>query len=211
MIIKDIYRYPYVSGGSVADRMMKVIIPAFLLLGAAMAFMFISMGEDSAANRNAVHKVTSFKTEMSVLAVFVIFLADVVFISIAGIIQSRRRMRNFTVWVNCGEKLYNIRAEVPRGRVNAPAASMNRIVYAQQRAVIFLNDSEFLEFLTDGGEENGNFTVTDADGVRILKTGKKGIKIQFKNGIKTFVYSEINDYASLKGLIEKNQDKTGGK
>ena len=75
----------------------------------------------------------------------------------------------------------------------------------------FLNDGEFLELLTDGGEENGNFTVTDSDGVRILKTGKKGIKIQFKNGIKIFVYSEINDYGSLKSLIEKNQDKTGGK
>ena len=32
---------------------------------------------------------------------------------------------------------------------------------------------------------------------------KKGIKIQFKNGIKKFVYSEINDYGSLKSLIEK--------
>ena len=120
-------------------------------------------------------------------------------------------MRNFTVWVNCGEKLYNISAKVPRGRTNASPAVMNNIISAQQRAVNFLNDGEFLELLTDGGEENGNFTVTDADGVRILKTGKKGIKIQFKNGIKTFVYSEINDYASLKSLIEKNQDKTGGK
>ena len=92
--------------------MLGHVLIVFAALAVVMVKLFLCIGADSARNRDAVRKVTSPETEQWVLIVLLVFVAAVIYLSVAGFLLSRKVRRQFTAWVYNGEKLY-----VPEGIV----------------------------------------------------------------------------------------------
>lgn len=197
----QVFNYPFVSRGKISRRILAGMLSALLLLMLSMIPVFIFMEKDSEANRDAVRKVTSQQTEISVIAVFVVFLLCTVFISIVCIKESRKLMRNFAGWAYYKGTLYNITAAVPRSHSNTSGRGMRNIVNAQDNALTFLNDKYTLKKLLDGELENKRILVSEVRELTILKESKDHIKILLQNGRKIIIYKDITDYDTLMGII----------
>ncbi|MGN0594944.1 MAG: hypothetical protein ACI4I6_07285 [Hominimerdicola sp.] len=201
----QIFKYPPVSRSEIGKRVLVRMIPALLLLVLSMVPMFIFMAKDSEANRNAVRKVSSQETEMSVIAVFILFLLCVVYISIVAIKESRKLMRNFTVWAYYKKTLYNITAVVPRSHANTSRRGMRRIMKAQDSAMDFFNDHYTLKKLLDGEIKNKRILVCEVIELTLLKENKNGVKVLLPNGRKLTIYKDLTDYDIFMDVIHSIQ------
>ena len=131
-----LFQYPPASRSEIGKGVLVRMIPALLVLILSTIPLFIFIGKDSAANRDAVRKVTSQETEMAAAAVFIVFLLCVVYISIAAIKASAKHMRNFTCYAYYKGTLYSIGAAVPHSHSNTSNHGMRSIMKAQDDAFI---------------------------------------------------------------------------
>ena len=69
-----LFQYPPASRSEIGKGVLVRMIPALLVLILSTIPLFIFIGKDSAANRDAVRKVTSQETEVAAAAVFIVFL-----------------------------------------------------------------------------------------------------------------------------------------
>lgn len=106
----EIYQPPQADRNKIAGKMLGHILIVFAALAVVMVKLFLCIGADSARNRDAVRKVTSPETEQWALIVFLVFVAAVIYLSVAGFLLSRKVRRQFTAWVYNGEKLYVVTA-----------------------------------------------------------------------------------------------------
>ena len=109
----EIYQPPQADRNKIAGKMLGHILIVFAALAVVMVKLFLCIGADSARNRDAVRKVTSPETEQWALIVLLVFVAAVIYLSVAGFLLSRKVRRQFTAWVYNGEKLYVVTAKVP--------------------------------------------------------------------------------------------------
>lgn len=109
----EIYQPPQADRNKIAGKMLGHILIVFAALAVVMVKLFLCIGADSARNRDAVRKVTSPETEQWALIVLLVFVAAVIYLSVAGFLFSRKVRRQFTAWVYNGEKLYVVTAKVP--------------------------------------------------------------------------------------------------
>ncbi len=177
------------------------MIPALLLLMLSMVPLFVFIGNDSQANRDTVRKVTSQETEISAIAVFIVFLLCVVYISIVGIKESGKFMRNFTGWAYYKGTLYNITAVVPRSHSNTSSRGMRRIMNSQDGAMDFLNDHYTLKKLLDGEIGNKRILVYEVRELTLLRENKNGVKVLLPEGRKLMIYKNMTDYETLMSII----------
>ena len=109
----EIYQPPQADRNKIAGKMLGHVLIVFAALAVVMVKLFLCIGADSARNRDAVRKVTSPETEQWALIVLLVFVAAVIYLSVAGFLLSRKVRRQFTAWVYNGEKLYVVTAKVP--------------------------------------------------------------------------------------------------
>lgn len=196
-----IFQYPFISKNETAKRILVRMIPALLLLMLSMVSLFVFIGKDSEANRDAVRKVTSQETEISAVGVFIAFLLCVIYIGTVGIKESAEYMRNFTAWAYYRGTLYNITAVVPRSHANTSNRGMRRIMKAQDGAMDFLNDRYTLKKLLDGEIGNKRILVCEVRKPILLKEKKNGSKVLLPDGRKLMIYKNMTDYDTLMGII----------
>ncbi|MBS7205568.1 MAG: hypothetical protein KH048_04755 [Ruminococcus bicirculans] len=177
------------------------MIPALLVLILSTIPLFIFIGKDSAANRDAVRKVTSQETEVAAAAVFIVFLLCVVYISIAATKASAKHMRNFTCYAYYKGTLYSIGAAVPHSHSNTSNHGMRSIMKAQDDAMGFLSDHYTLKKLLDGEIENSRILVYEVKELTLLKENKNGMKVLLPNGRKQTIYKDMIDYDTLRDII----------
>ncbi|MGN0613541.1 MAG: hypothetical protein ACI4JB_06525 [Porcipelethomonas sp.] len=197
----QVFRYPFVSRNEAAKKVLVRMIPALLLLMLSMVPLFFFIGKDSEENRDTVIKSTSLAAEISAAAVFTMFLLCVVFISMVGIKESGRFMRNFTGWAYYKGVLYNVTAVVPRSHSDTSSRGMRRIVNAQDGAMDFLNDHYTLKKILDGGVENKRILVCKVRELTLLKENRNGVKVLLPDGRKQMIYKNITDYDTLMSII----------
>ncbi len=197
----QIFKYPFVSRSEIGKKVLVRMIPALLLLMLSMVPLFVFIGNDSQANRDTVRKVTSQETEISAIAVFIVFLLCVVYISIVGIKESGKFMRNFTGWAYYKGTLYNITAVVPRSHSNTSSRGMRRIMNSQDGAMDFLNDHYTLKKLLDGDIENKRILVCEVRELTLLRENKNGVKVLLPDGRKLMIYKNMTDYETLMSII----------
>ncbi|MGN0621225.1 MAG: hypothetical protein ACI4I9_05095 [Porcipelethomonas sp.] len=193
-----IFRYPFVSGDETAKKVLRGMIPALLLLMFSTVPLFVFIGRDSEASRDAVHKITSPETRASVIAVFAAFLLCIVYISFLGIKESVKKRRDFVRWVFYRGRLFYVAAAVPTGRTGS---RFGRIMKTQNAASAFLNDSDTLKKLLDGGIQNRRMIIYEAEDPVILRENKKGAKIRLAGGKKALIGRDITDYDQLMSIV----------
>ncbi|MFR1995600.1 hypothetical protein [Ruminococcus sp.] len=131
----EIYQPPQADRNKIAGKMLGHILIVFAALAVVMVKLFLCIGADSARNRDAVRKVTSPETEQWVLIMLLVFVAAVIYLSVAGFLLSRKVRRQFTAWVYNGEKLYVVTAKVPSaGRYSSPRR-VSSVFQIQERAL----------------------------------------------------------------------------
>lgn len=196
-----LFQYPPTSRSEIGKGVLVRMIPALLVLILSTIPLFIFIGKDSAANRDAVRKVTSQETEVAAAAVFIVFLLCVVYISIAAIKASAKHMRNFTCYAYYKGTLYSIGAAVPHSPSNTSNHGMRSIMKAQDDAMGFLSDHYTLKKLLDGEIENSRILVYEVKELTLLKENKNGMKVLLPNGRKQTIYKDMIDYDTLRDII----------
>lgn len=196
-----LFQYPPASRSEIGKSVLVRMIPALLVLILSTIPLFIFIGKDSAANRDAVRKVTSQETEMAAAAVFIVFLLCVVYISIAAAKASAKHMRHFTCYAYYKGTLYSIGAAVPHSHSNTSNHGMRSIMKAQDDAMGFLSDHYTLKKLLDGEIENSRILVYEVKELTLLKENKNGMKVLLPNGRKQTIYKDMIDYDTLGDII----------
>lgn len=179
-----LFQYPPASRSEIGKGVLVRMIPALLVLILSTIPLFIFIGKDSAANRDAVKKVTSQETEVAAAAVFIVFLLCVVYISIAAAKASAKHMRHFTCYAYYKGTLYSIGAAVPHSHSNTSNHGMRSIMKAQDDAMGFLSDHYTLKKLLNGEIENSRILVYEVKELTLLKENKNGMKVLLPNGRK---------------------------
>ena len=162
-----LFQYPPASRSEIGKGVLVRMIPALLVLILSTIPLFIFIGKDSAANRDAVRKVTSQETEMAAAAVFIVFLLCVVYISIAAIKASAKHMRHFTCYAYYKGTLYSIGAAVPHSHSNTSNHGIGAAIalrLAKDGYNIALNDISEAMF-----EDNDIMDKIKAEGVECEK------------------------------------------
>ena len=144
-----------------------------------MVKLFLCIGADSARNRDAVRKVTSPETEQWVLIMLLVFVAAVIYLSVAGFLLSRKVRRQFTAWVYNGEKLYVVTAKVPSaGRYSSPRR-VSSVFQIQERALEILHDPRMLVSLIESTVSEPLFRVTPVTEVRRIRQREQEVIVYF--------------------------------
>ena len=165
----EIYQPPQADRNKIAGKMLGHILIVFAALAVVMVKLFLCIGADSARNRDAVRKVTSPETEQWALIVLLVFVAAVIYLSVAGFLLSRKVRRQFTAWVYNGEKLYVVTAKVPSaGRYSSPRR-VSSVFQIQERALEILHDPRMLVSLIEGTVSEPLFRVTPVTEVRRIR------------------------------------------
>ena len=95
----EVFQPPRITREETAYKMLFHVFAAFAALAVSMAGLFYSMAGDSRKNRDALHKVTSPETELWAIIVFAVFVLAAVYLSVAGVVLSRRVRGQFVRWV----------------------------------------------------------------------------------------------------------------
>ena len=175
----EIYQPPQADRNKIAGKMLGHILIAFAALAVVMVKLFLCIGADSARNRDAVRKVTSPETEQWALIVLLVFVAAVIYLSVAGFLLSRKVRRQFTAWVYNGEKLYVVTAKVPSaGRYSSPRR-VSSVFQIQERALEILHDPRMLVRLIEGTVSEPLFHVTPVTEVRRIRQREQEVIVYF--------------------------------
>ncbi|WP_317336751.1 hypothetical protein [uncultured Ruminococcus sp.] len=194
----EVFSAPQISREVVAKKMLKHVGIAFAALAAVMIPLFMSISKDSAANRNAVRKVTSETTELWTVIVFLVVLAAVVYLSVMGIFLSRKIRKQFSNWVYYKGTLYLVSASVPAARGNANGSQVRRIMKIQDKALAVLRDTYTLSRILDGEEKHSRIHAIPVTDVSRMEQKKNGVKVRFDR------YSAVisNQTEGYKRLVE---------
>ena len=169
----EIYQPPQADRNKIAGKMLGHILIVFAALAVVMVKLFLCIGADSARNRDAVRKVTSPETEL------LVFVAAVIYLSVAGFLFSRKVRRQFTAWVYNGEKLYVVTAKVPSaGRYSSPRR-VSSVFQIQERALEILHDPRMLVSLIEGTVSEPLFRVTPVTEVRRIRQREQEVIVYF--------------------------------
>ena len=175
----EIYQPPQAHRNKIAGKMLGHILIVFAALAVVMVKLFLCIGADSARNRDAVRKVTSPETEQWALIVLLVFVAAVIYLSVAGFLLSRKVRRQFTAWVYNGEKLYVVTAKVPSaGRYSSPRR-VSSVFQIQERALEILHDPRMLVSLIEGTVSEPLFHVTPVTEVRRIRQREQEVIVYF--------------------------------
>ena len=102
----ETFQPPRVTWKETAQKILCYVLVAFAALAVSIIGLFYYMAGDSRRNWGALHKVTSPETELWLIIVFIVFVLAVVYLSVAGIVLSRRMRGQFVRWVKQDGKLY---------------------------------------------------------------------------------------------------------
>lgn len=175
----EIYQPTQADRNKIAGKMLGHVLIVFAALAVVMVKLFLCIGADSARNRDAVRKVTSPETEQWALIVFLVFVAAVIYLSVAGFLLSRKVRRQFTAWVYNGEKLYVVTAKVPSaGRYSSPRR-VSGVFQIQERALEILHDPRMLVSLIEGTVSEPLFHVTPVTEVRRIRQREQEVIVYF--------------------------------
>ena len=175
----EIYQPPQADRNKSAGKMLGHVLIVFAALAVVMVKLFLCIGADSARNRDAVRKVTSPETEQWALIVLLVFVAAVIYLSVAGFLLSRKVRRQFTAWVYNGEKLYVVTAKVPSaGRYSSPRR-VSSVFQIQERALEILHDPRMLVSLIEGTVSEPLFHVTPVTEVRRIRQREQEVIVCF--------------------------------
>lgn len=175
----EIYQPPQADRNKIAGKMLGHVLIVFAALAVVMVKLFLCIGADSARNRDAVRKVTSPETEQWALIVLLVFVAAVIYLSVAGFLLSRKVRRQFTAWVYNEEKLYVVTARVPSaGRYSSPRR-VSSVFQIQERALEILHDPRMLVSLIEGTVSEPLFHVTPVTEVRRIRQREQEVIVYF--------------------------------
>lgn len=191
-----IYKYPFISRDEIAKKLLRCSLPVFLLLLLSMVPLFKFMAADSDKNRDAITKITSQETELSLLLVFAVFLFSIVYISVVGIRLSNQTRRSLEIWVSFRGSVYYIKANSPRGTIASSPQRFNSVISSQDSAMCFLGDEGKIRELLTSGQTPCGITLLCAEGAKISKKKDHSV-IYFENGRKVKLYKDIIDYDTL--------------
>lgn len=171
----EIYQPPQADRNKIAGKMLGHVLIVFAALAVVMVKLFLCIGADSARNRDAVRKVTSPETEQWALIMLLVFVAAVIYLSVAGFLLSRKVRRQFTAWVYNGEKLYVVTAKVPSaGRYSSPRR-VSSVFQIQERALEILHVVSLIE----GTVSEPLFRVTPVTEVRRIRQREQEVIVYF--------------------------------
>ncbi len=193
----EIFRYPLVTRGDIAKKVLLFSVSAFVLLLLLTVPLFIFMGRDSEKNRDAVRKVTSQETELSLLFVLAVLVLCMVCVVVYSIKLSRRIKRNYERWVSFKGTVYYVKADVPVGRSLSTPQRFNKVMQAQDATLSFLKDKENMRELLQSSTKPSFVTVLCAENAVISKECGRYAVIRFENGRKIKLYKDIIDYNIL--------------
>lgn len=191
-----IYKYPFISREKIAKKLLRYSLPVFVLLLLSMIPLFVFIAADSVRNRDAVTRITSQETELSLLLVFAVFLFSIVYISVVGIILSNQTRRNLERWVSFRGSVYYIKANAPRGTIASGPQRFNSVISSQNSAMGFLGDEGKIRELLTSVQTPRGITLLCADRAKISKKKNCSV-IRFENGRKVKLYKDIIDYDIL--------------
>ena len=199
----QIFKYPFVTREYIAKKVLLFSVPTFLVLLLSTVPLFIFMGRDSERNRDAVRKVTSTETELSLLFVVAVLVLCMVFVIVFSLKQSHRIKRNFERWVSFRGKLYYVKADVPAGRSLSTPQRFNKVMQVQDCTLSFLENEENMRELLQREPKPSFTTVLSAENAVISKENGKYCVIRFENGRKIKLYKDIIDYNILKEYLRR--------
>ena len=137
----EVFQPPRITREETAYKMLFHVFAAFAALAVSMAGLFYSMAGDSRKNRDALHKVTSPETELWAIIVFAVFVLAAVYLSVAGVVLSRRVRGQFVRWVKKGGKLYFVSASASNVRASGSSRRISSSLKLQDASLNVLNDS----------------------------------------------------------------------
>ena len=146
----EVFQPPRITREETAYKMLFHVFAAFAALAVSMAGLFYSMAGDSRKNRDALHKVTSPETELWAIIVFAVFVLAAVYLSVAGVVLSRRVRGQFVRWVKKGGKLYFVSASASNVRASGSSRRISSSLKLQDASLNVLNDSGALEDILNG-------------------------------------------------------------
>ncbi|MBQ8298049.1 MAG: hypothetical protein IJX77_09740 [Ruminococcus sp.] len=194
-----IFAYPAESTNTRFKRVLLKVLPAVLIqLFSAVPLGYFMM-QDSMRNRDAVRKVTSPETEISLLIVFAVFLLCVLYLSIIGIRESSALKRRFTSWVRYKGSLHIVTADFPKPYNQRRAA---RTIKAQEERLKIFRDEYYLRQLLDGEVRSSWLACYEIVRILEIKKTKKYTRIRLENGMQFTVYSYIEGYQELVGMLD---------
>ena len=136
----EVFQPPRITREETAYKMLFHVFAAFAALAVSMAGLFYSMAGDSRKNRDALHKVTSPETELWAIIVFAVFVLAAVYLSVAGVVLSRRVRGQFVRWVKKGGKLYFVSASASNVRASGSSRRISSSLKLQDASLNVLND-----------------------------------------------------------------------
>ena len=174
----SIYQPPQADRNKIAGKMLGHILIVFAALAVVMVKLFLCIGADSARNRDAVRKVTSPETEQWALIVFLVFVAAVIYLSVAGFLLSRKVRRTvYSLGVQWGKTVRGDgKGTICLGTVFPRVSSVFQI---QERALEILHDPRMLVSLIEGTVSEPLFHVTPVTEVRRIRQREQEVIVYF--------------------------------
>ena len=189
----EVFQPPRITREETAYKMLFHVFAAFAALAVSMAGLFYSMAGDSRKNRDALHKVTSPETEL---------WAIIVYLSVAGVVLSRRVRGQFVQWVKKGGKLYFVSASASNVRASGSSRRISSSLKLQDASLNVLNDSGALEDILNGKTAYAFIQAIPVTSVTWVRQRKRGTKVYFQNK-KVFLSKKMYGYHVLLHLLEE--------
>lgn len=195
----EVFSSPRIDRGIVAQKMLAHVLIALAAVGASTAMLFVSMGRDSQANRDAIYKTTSSESEFWLVVTCIASVVAIFYISVAGYVHTLKIRNQFSNWAYYKDKLYYIASVVPRGRVNT--RKISRVISIQDKIIGILNDENILVKILDKEIKSDDIRVIEVEKIDTVRHTKRGMKVRF-HGKKAEIMREVYGYERLASLID---------
>ncbi len=195
----EVFSSPRIDRGIAAKKMLANILIVLASVGASAAMLFVSMGRDAQANRDAIYKTTSSESELWLVVTCVVVTLAISYISVVGFALAYTIRNQFSNWVHYNGRLYYVSAVVPRGRVNS--RKISRIISIQDKIIGILNDENILVKLLDKEIKSDDIRVIEIEKIDTVRHAKRGLKVRF-HGKKAEIMREVYGYERLVSLID---------
>ncbi|MBQ7131661.1 MAG: hypothetical protein IJO29_03730 [Oscillospiraceae bacterium] len=196
----EVFSSPRIERNYIAQKMLVHVILALAALGVCVAMLFISIGRDSQANRDAIYKTTSSESEMWLVVTCLASIAAIFYISVIGFMLADKIRRQFSNWVYYNGRLYYVAAATAAGGLNIHKIS--RIIKAQDRIIMLLNDSDILIKIIKKEIKSDDICFTEIEEFDKIRKTNRGIKVWFGTK-KAEIMKEVCGYERLTALIDE--------
>lgn len=121
------------------------------------------------------------RPELWAIIVFAVFVLAAVYLSVAGVVLSRRVRGQFVRWVKKGGKLYFVSASASNVRASGSSRRISSSLKLQDASLNVLNDSGALEDILNGKTAYAFIQAIPVTSVTWVRQRKRGTKVYFQN------------------------------